>query len=165
MTNITFPNFAAIMKATSKTYPSIGAAKKGKRQRKSFSQLIVMCASCKASFTKQLAAYLMIFLIALITVNSAFNLHTHVLNDGTTITHAHPYKNGSTNNNNHDHSDLEYLHLSFLLTFNFEISHSLTIIPEAIIADYQCQNAGIYRIFQKRINTNKAPPSKDSFLA
>lgn len=147
------------MKAISKAYPKVKLAKQRKLRRKSLSQQLLVCVSGKGSFVKHFSAFLMLFLIILITANSAFNLHTHVLRDGTTITHAHPFKNNpSNNNNNHDHSELEYLHLSFLLTFDFDFDQVSTLIPEVGIADYHCKNGGIYRIFQKRINTNKAPP-------
>lgn len=92
--------------------------------------------------------------------NSSVNLHSHKLDDGTIVTHAHPYnKTGDTLPfKSHKHTKLELLFLThsqllFLLFFTFTL---LTFsIKTQIFVKYN--NSLIYKFFHLKIR-NKAPP-------
>ncbi len=71
----------------------------------------------------------MLLLIALITTNSVFNTHVHLLPDGTYETHAHPInKSNSDSNQEHEHSTIEMIALESLALFTF------TFIAFAVVA-------------------------------
>jgi len=67
----------------------------------------------------RLVTLLLVSLIAMLTFNQSMNIHTHVLADGTIITHAHPYNksNDSAPVKNHHHT-----------LIGFQILHNLQII-------------------------------------
>ena len=74
-----------------------------------------------------------LFLISFIVLNQGFFVHTHQLNNGTVVTHAHPYNKGLDDEkspfSSHEHSTAEYLLISsidafrllilFILVFHF----------------------------------------------
>ena len=59
-------------------------------------------------------ALLMVTLIAMLTFNQSVFIHTHQLNDGTVVTHAHPYNkaNDSAPIKSHHHTLKEFLNLN-----------------------------------------------------
>lgn len=60
---------------------------------------------------KKIFAFAFIGCIVLLTVNSTLYKHSHILEDGTLITHAHPYSKGTDNSpiKSHHHSQIELL--------------------------------------------------------
>ena len=73
---------------------------------------------------------LIIGIMVLFIINKAFFLHNHKLNDGTIITHAHPYNksNDSKPYKSHYHSDTEFLFFQHLETLFLLVSSTIAII-------------------------------------
>jgi len=65
--------------------------------------------------SKKILTCLLVPVILIYFFNAAVNQHTHVLDRGVIITHAHPYSKTSDGNaplKSHDHTDNQYLLLS-----------------------------------------------------
>jgi hypothetical protein len=84
----------------------------------------------KKAFTKNIA-FAMITITLLIISNNIFFLHTHVLDDGSIVFHAHPFKKGDNDNGeNHHHSTYEYIFFKqFQQLLNENFSNYAVIIP------------------------------------
>ena len=103
------------------------------------------------------------FLIAvmgMLTLNQSANLHTHILNDGTIVTHAHPYQKANDTEpvTSHSHSMKEY---TFIHQLN--ILFSVVFIALAILLFPICHRNITERYFHKekcdsRLILGRAPP-------
>jgi hypothetical protein len=60
----------------------------------------------RQNIIKKTVAYLILGVVGLLILNKAVFLHTHTLNDGTIVVHAHPFqaKTDSNSNNPHQHT-------------------------------------------------------------
>ena len=70
---------------------------------------------------KHLLIYVVLFtIIGFIVSNNVLFVHTHILSDGTLISHAHPYKKANEQNtpvSSHQHTQFEYLVISHFSVF------------------------------------------------
>ncbi len=89
------------------------------------------------SIVKRALAVLMILIVGLLMVNKGLFVHTHKLEDGTIITHSHPYdkNHDSEPYKKHHHSKSEFLffsNLSILFFLIFLIDSFLPLVKKKI---------------------------------
>ncbi len=115
----------------------------------------------KVNIGFKLLSFLSIGLIMMLFANYAYFKHTHVLDNGNIITHAHPYTSNSSDASEpkHDHSKGELIFLSGL---------SLLLPAYALIATFHLVFKCILHIEQKHRNDSprflsffqeRAPPA------
>lgn len=110
--------------------------------------------------TNSILTVLLLLVFAYQIVNNVVFTHTHILADGTIITHAHPYKkaNNSLPITNHSHTKNEYVLLTIFqllfyafITFNlkFTVFNKQHIrLPKQILPNS----------FKNKLLNNKSPP-------
>lgn len=71
----------------------------------------------------KILSFLLIFSIFTVLVNNSVFIHSHILNNGKIVTHAHPFEsnNNSTNSNNHNHTNSEYFILDIIFNLFFTL--------------------------------------------
>ena len=75
-------------------------------------------------------SYFMIFAVGFLLLNKAVYSHTHKLEDGTTIQHAHPFKKSTDNQpfKSHTHNESDLLIIQQLNNFFFTIAFLFALI-------------------------------------
>jgi len=65
-------------------------------------------------FTKRLAAFLLALLVGFLVVNKTIYIHSHRLDDGTLVTHAHPFNRAADDDpgKTHHHTSTAFLYIS-----------------------------------------------------
>lgn len=91
----------------------------------------------RQNIIKKTVAYLILGVIGSLILNKAVFLHTHTLNDGTIIVHAHPFQASSDSNSGNPHQHTKcgiyyFDQLSFLIsqlpddvTFHSAVYHTI----------------------------------------
>ena len=112
------------------------------------------------NITRKVAIICMIGIIGLLTINNAMFLHSHILDNGNFVTHAHPYdkSNDSAPIKSHHHSKtelifLENLQLLFLFTLIFFI-----VLDVAKKKSYFVINRVFYTQGYEILYLGRAPP-------
>ncbi len=113
-------------------------------------------------FKKQKLVVIGILLPALLILmgNSIVNLHTHYLDNGVVVSHAHPYKK-LPDNKQHSHSNKEFFFLQQLTAFFFCLSTTMAVI---ILATKKISTISRLKILKYReilchLRPNRAPPA------
>lgn len=106
-------------------------------------------------------ALVFLVFILLIVANKTFYTHSHVLDDGTVITHAHPYDKGADNAplKNHHHTTAELLLfniLNFLPTVAFAFAFAILIKKKPF---FHLTNEKSYHSTCWRFILGRAPPA------
>ena len=110
---------------------------------------------------KKIFAYLIMVLMGLLIINKVIFLHSHILNDGTIITHAHPYQTADDSKpfKSHLHTKAAFFFFSNIqLLFSsasvalltFILHNQLTLTVSGVI-NYACYYSSILK--------NRAPPA------
>lgn len=85
---------------------------------------------CSAkNITKKVLISLMIVLSGILILNSSIYIHTHILADGSIISHAHPYHKADQSHNQQQH---QHTNAELILFHNLQILF-LTAIPIAFV--------------------------------
>lgn len=106
--------------------------------------------------TKKSVACLILWLMGLLIINKTVFLHSHILANGTVVTHAHPYQKAGDSQHNHTKAAF-FFYDNIELLFNsspiysslFILNHSITFRTSGI-PDYSPEYASNFR--------NRAPP-------
>jgi len=90
-------------------------------------RLNVMC--------KKIFAYTVLLLVVMLMANRAMFFHTHTLQDGTVVQHAHPYpvQQEQNNQNQHQHSAYEFLFYAQIQTVLFVSLLAILFVPRSIL--------------------------------
>ena len=107
---------------------------------------------------------LLIAVMAMLTFNQSVYLHTHKLNDGTVVTHAHPYQktNNSTPTTSHQHSKKDYV---FIGLFKLLFIASLYQLSILLKPHFHKQYTNLYIHIDKcdsKLILGRAPPAINS---
>ncbi len=109
---------------------------------------------------KKKISFLIIGLMGLMIINKVIFLHSHVMKDGTVVTHAHPYKSASDSKplNSHQHTKaafcfFDHFQLLFLSTL-FTLILSQSSIREKVL--FPALSG--YTQIDRSAGRNKAPP-------
>jgi hypothetical protein len=108
----------------------------------------------------RISAYFMLLLISCLIANNALYIHRHIGEDGSVVSHAHPYSkhNDSVPGNKHEHSksELVFIGLTDILVLvaivsiiAFVSTHKTTFVPE---------NSGGYSFTAFHSFSGRAPP-------
>lgn len=81
----------------------------------------------------QSIALLLIAVMAMLTFNQSVNLHTHILNDGTIISHAHPYQKtndtGPVTSHSHNMKEFTFINQQTILFTVLAITLAIMLFP------------------------------------
>ncbi len=106
-------------------------------------------------------AFLLIGLVLLLVANKTFYTHSHLLDDGTIVTHAHPYDKGADKApfKSHQHSSIEFTCFSFFsfLPFIGGIDSLSTFIQSKITLATPLGIDNYHFTYQQSV-TGRAPP-------
>lgn len=105
-------------------------------------------------------AFVLLGFVLLLTANQTFYTHSHILDNGTVITHAHPYDKGADNAplKSHHHSQAELLVFnifSFLWATGF--SFAFTVFIEKVLS-FHFFNEKAFHSTCWRFILGRAPP-------
>ncbi len=110
---------------------------------------------------KRILTYLSIVLIGLMIVNKAVYFHSHILEDGQIIEHAHPFNKSTDNSDkpvNHSHTNFELLILSQLtVLFAFGIALIL-FFCRSLKINRQMQKIEVYTPMCVSFYSLRGPP-------
>ncbi len=110
--------------------------------------------------TKKTIAYLILGLMCLLIINKVVFLHSHMLADGTIISHAHPYQSAGDSQpvQSHDHTKAAYFLFDTIQLLFYSIPFGLIFfIPNFRTSGFI---SGITQIAPKYFSSirNRAPP-------
>lgn len=105
-------------------------------------------------------AYFHLLLVILLITNKAVYSHTHILEDGSIIVHAHPFDKSSEKNplHRHHHPYYEYLNLANLDFFNTSVELFIFKVNEVLIFERIYEQINLINSLKFVLFLNKSPP-------
>lgn len=115
---------------------------------------------------KKAISYLMIVLIAMLIANRAIYVHSHVLSDGTVITHAHPFSKNTSNDSSpkHRHSSYEFFVLHQLQILFSVLGILCVIVQLYFVKHFYDESIYFKSIIKHNIVSLRGPPAFSNFL-
>lgn len=108
---------------------------------------------------RKVSSILLILITGLIILNKASFTHTHILADGTVITHAHPFEKSATDpEGSHEHTNWEYAFLHNLDALIPLIMLGLTALFLFREKKFYTQNDTTFTTAVVRVPSGRAPP-------
>mgnify|MGYP006946287589 CR=1 FL=1 len=108
---------------------------------------------------QRILSILMIAIISCMIVNRAVFMHTHIMANGTVVTHAHPYdKSDHSPFKSHKHSNSELLFLQQLKDFLPILAFVFTALLIVKLSSFRNPEIHAPSLLLDRIYTGRAPP-------
>ena len=94
-------------------------------------EMLYFCINRLNVMCKKIFAYTVLLLVVMLMANRAMFFHTHTLQDGTVVQHAHPYpvQQEQQNQNQHQHNAYEFLFYAQIQTALFVSLLAVFFIP------------------------------------